>query len=138
MSPVESFVGRYDRSLDTKGRVILPARLRTFFDNCGYLAPHEDGCIALWTDAEFSAEALRQHGREPEGTEARHDVREWFSQVNRVQLDAQGRMAIAPDLRDHAALDQEVLFVGVHNRVELWSKRAWDSRRQQSRRSNGS
>ncbi len=65
-------------------------------------------------------------------------MREWFSQVSRVQLDGQGRMAIAPDLRDHAALDQEVLFVGVHNRVELWSKRAWDSRRQQSRRSNGS
>jgi MraZ protein len=126
---VELFVGRYDRSLDAKGRVILPARLRGFFESSGYLAPHEDGCIALWTDAEFGEEANRQHGREAEGQIARHDVREWFSHVSRVELDAQGRMAIPADLRTHADLQSDVLFVGVHDRVELWSRRRWDARR---------
>lgn len=128
MSPAELFVGRFDRSLDTKGRVILPARLRTVFETSGYLAPHEDGCIALWTDAEFSAEANRQHSREAEGALARHEVREWFSKVNRVQLDAQGRMAIPVELRGHAAIEGDVLFVGVHDRVELWSRQRWDER----------
>ncbi len=128
MSLTELFVGRYDRSLDSKGRVILPARLRTIFHNAGYLAPHEDGCIALWTDSEFSAEAHRQHARESEGQAARHEVREWFSHVTRVQMDAQGRMPIPPDLRAHAELDQDVLVVGVHDRVELWSRRRWDER----------
>lgn len=128
LSPVELFVGRFDRSLDTKGRVILPARLRNVFENSGYLAPHDDGCIALWTDAEFSAEADRQHAREAEGQPARHEVREWFSHVTRVQLDGQGRMAIPPDLRGHAELESDVLFVGVHDRVELWSRQRWESR----------
>ncbi len=126
---MELFVGRYDRSLDAKGRVILPARLRSYFENSGYLAPHEDGCIAFWTDAEFSEEANRQHFRESEGQAARHDVREWFSHVARVELDSQGRMAIPSDLRTHADLEGDVLFVGVHDRVELWSSRRWDSRR---------
>lgn len=128
MSPMELFVGRFDRSLDSKGRVILPARLRVVFEDSGYLAPHEDGCIALWTDAEFSAEAGRQYARESEGAPARHEVREWFSHVTRVQLDGQGRMAIPPDLRGHAALESDVLFVGVHDRVELWSRQRWDER----------
>jgi len=128
VSPRELFVGRYDRSLDTKGRLILPARLRASFELTGYLAPHEDGCIALWTDDEFTAEADRQHAREGEGPGARHEVREWFSHVNRVQLDAQGRMPIPPDLRAHADLDQDVLVVGVHDRVELWSRRRWEER----------
>lgn len=127
---MELFVGRYDRSLDNKGRVIIPARLRGFFESSGYLAPHQDGCIALWTDAEFSAEADRQHARESEGVEVRHDVREWFSQVHRVELDSQGRMAISPELRTHADLENDVLFVGVHDRVELWSRRRWESRRE--------
>lgn len=129
MSPVELFVGRYDRSLDAKGRVILPARLRGFFESSGYLAPHEDGCLALWTDGEFTKEATRQHEREADGADARHDVREWFSHVMRVELDAQGRMPIPADLRGHAGLDADVLFVGVHDRVELWSRERWESRR---------
>jgi MraZ protein len=125
---VELFVGRYDRSLDAKGRVILPARLRGFFESSGYLAPHEDGCIALWTDAEFGLEADRQHAREAEGPASRHEVRQWFSHVSRVELDSQGRMAIPSDLRGHADLESDVLFVGVHDRVELWSRRRWDGR----------
>jgi MraZ protein len=126
---VELFVGRYDRSLDAKGRVILPARLRGYFENSGYLAPHEDGCLALWTDAEFTEEAKRQHEHESEGQQARHEVREWFSHVIRVELDSQGRMALPADLRGHAGIDGDVLFIGVHDRVELWSSARWDSRR---------
>lgn len=126
---MELFVGRYDRSLDAKGRVILPARLRAYFESSGYLAPHDDGCIALWTEGEFSKEAHRQHAREAEGVEARHDVREWFSQVSRVELDSQGRMPVPAELRAHAALESDVLFVGVHDRVELWSRPRWESRR---------
>jgi MraZ protein len=125
---VEPFVGRYDRTLDAKGRVILPARLRGFFESSGYLAPHEDGCIALWTDDEFGREADRQHAREAEGQGARQEVREWFSHVSRVELDSQGRMAIPGDLRTHAELDSDVLFVGVHDRVELWSRHRWEHR----------
>ena len=125
---MEPFVGRYDRTLDAKGRVILPARLRAFFESSGYLAPHEDGCIALWTEGEFRTEADRQHEHEGEGREARQEVREWFSHVSRVELDGQGRMEIPVDLRHHAELDADVLFVGVHDRVELWSRRRWESR----------
>lgn len=125
---MDLFVGRYDRSLDAKGRVVLPARLRGFFEASGYLAPHEDGCIALWSEAEFREEAGRQHSREADGQGARQEVREWFSHVSRVDLDNQGRMAIPPDLRAHASLESDVLFVGVHDRVELWSRHRWDSR----------
>lgn len=126
---MERFVGRYDRSLDAKGRVIIPARLRLHFETSGYLAPHEDGCIALWTDEEFAKEADRQHAHELDGQEARHEVREWFSHVAKVELDGQYRMAIPTDLRAHAGLEGDVLFVGVHDRVELWSKDRWDARR---------
>lgn len=125
---MEVFVGRHDRSLDAKGRVVLPARWRSSFQRC-YLAPHEDGCIALWSGGEFTKEADRQHRRETDGPGARHEVREWFSHVSDVELDAQGRMPIPPDLRTHAQLENEVLFVGVHDRVELWSRGRWESRR---------
>lgn len=126
---MEPFVGRYDRSLDAKGRVVLPARLRAFFEPTGYLAPHADGCLGLWTTDHFAEEADRQHAREPLGLDARQEVRDWFAHVSRVELDGQGRMAVPSELRAHAGLDGDVLFVGVHDRVELWSRERWDSRR---------
>ncbi|HLI44138.1 MAG TPA: hypothetical protein VKU92_06680 [Acidimicrobiales bacterium] len=125
---MEVFVGRHDRTLDAKGRVVLPARWRGSFQHC-FLAPHEDGCIALWTAEEFAKEAERQHLRESEGAPARHDVRDWFARATDVDLDAQGRMQLPPDLRAHARIDGDVLFVGVHDRVELWSRQRWESRR---------
>jgi MraZ protein len=124
LEPLKSFVGRYDRSLDTKSRVILPTRLRTFF-NSGFLAPGKDGCIALWTEADFDGEARRQHAREAEGALPRTAVRLWFSKVFPFEADNQGRIAIPQELRDHAHISQEVLFVGVYDRVELWSKQVW-------------
>ncbi|MGH9292376.1 MAG: division/cell wall cluster transcriptional repressor MraZ [Acidimicrobiales bacterium] len=122
------FVGRFDRSVDGKGRVIFPTRLRPVFDQKGYIAPHEDGCLALWTSEEFEKEADRQHVREVESRRTRDEVREWFSKVSKVALDLQGRMAIPGDLRSHAGLEDTALFVGVHDRFELWSTARWDHR----------
>ena len=47
------FVGRFEHSVDTKGRVILPARYREAFTRGGFLSSHREGCVALWTPGEF-------------------------------------------------------------------------------------
>jgi MraZ protein len=123
----QSFVSSYERSLDSKSRVILPTRLRTDFVPQGYLAPGSDGCIAFWTEDEFQAESKRQHEQETLGRDARIRVRKWFSRVFPFQADAQGRVAIPQVLVDFAQLDGDVVFVGVYDRLELWSKGLWDA-----------
>lgn len=129
MSPGVKFVGNFPRSLDVKGRVIIPSRLRLEFKAFAYLTPGEDGCLALWPEEDFELEADRQRAKDALGAQARNDLRDWTSLVTRIEFDRQGRMAVPPELRSVAALEQEVLFVGVLDRVELWSPSVWANRR---------
>jgi len=43
-----------------------------------------------------------------------------------IELDSQGRLVIPPSLRQYAGLKEEVVFVGLLNRVEIWDKANWD------------
>ena len=65
---MDRFFGRYEHSLDGKGRVILPAKFRAPFAVGGYLTEHLDGCLALWTPEEFEIQG--QQMQERAGTES--------------------------------------------------------------------
>jgi MraZ protein len=129
LSPGFKFVGNFPRSLDVKGRVILPSRMRQHFPDFGYLTAGMDGCLALWPEEEFELEAERQHEKDSRGEDERNDLREWSSLVTRVEFDRQNRMPVPAELRTLAGLEQDVLFVGVLDRVELWSPDNWSARR---------
>lgn len=127
MALVESLKGRDERSLDPKSRVIVPQRFRSLFADEGVLAPHVAGCVALWTKSEYAEESLRQHLRSKQSPTVEHEVRRWFSMCSDFALDQQGRMMVPPGLREYAKLSTDVLFFGVFDRVELWSKERWDA-----------
>lgn len=122
------FFGRYEHSLDAKGRVVLPAKLRVHFAQAGFLTPHLEGCLALWTAEEFEKEVEVRLAQAEGDAVSRNAVRDWSSAVFEAEIDRQGRMPIPGHLRDYASLDQDVLIVGMINRVELWSPRSWSGR----------
>jgi len=119
------FFGRFEHTLDAKGRVILPAKLRGAFGQQGYLAPHLEGCLALWTAEEFEQEVTARLASAELDAHSRNGVREWSAAVFEAEIDRQGRMQVPPHLRSYAQLEQEVLIIGMINRVELWSPPVW-------------
>ena len=119
------FFGRYEHALDLKGRVILPAKLRTHFTQPGFLTRHLEGCLGLWTNEEFDKEVSVRLEEAEHDALARNRVREWSAAVFEAEIDRQGRIAIPPHLRSYAQLDQEVLIIGMINRVEFWSPAQW-------------
>lgn len=125
MSLGSRFFGRYEHALDLKGRVILPAKLRLHFSRPGYLTTHFEGCLALWTEEEFEREVEIRQDQSDANPVSRNLVREWSSAVFEVEVDRQGRMPIPANLRSYAGLEQEVLIIGMINRVELWSPSRW-------------
>jgi MraZ protein len=125
---VAVFVGRYEHTLDSKGRVILPAKFRADFERGGYLTEHREGCLALWTPGEFERQLRGMQERASSGRSERNRARLWAASSHEVEVDRQGRMAIPVFLREFASLDGDVLVHGAIDRIELWNPQTWNER----------
>ena len=119
------FYGRYEHSLDPKGRLILPSKFRGNFVQGGFLTQYHQGCLALWTPAEFEVQSAAMEAAQDQGPAERNLARVWAAGTQEVEVDKQGRVAIAPPLRAFAQLDGGVLVMGAINRIELWSPERW-------------
>ncbi len=122
------FFGRYEHSLDDKGRVILPAKFRGSFEHGGYLTQYHDRCLALWTPEEFEEQMGSREQTQNVSREERNLARLWSAGTQEVDLDRQGRIAIPQHLRDFARLDGDVLVHGAIDRVELWNRDLWSEK----------
>jgi MraZ protein len=122
------FSGKQERSLDAKGRFVLPQRYRESFDSKAFLCQHLDGCLAVWTPAEFAnlldQWAVQQH----ESAEQRNRVRVMVAGSEEVDIDKQGRIPVPPHLKAYAGLDRTVLVVGAIERIEVWAPERWEQR----------
>jgi MraZ protein len=126
---VAEFVGRFEHSLDAKGRVILPAKFRPQFEGGGYLSENREGCLALWTPDEFKQQMRAMQDRAAGGSrQERNRARVWAANSSEIEVDRQGRMAIPGHLRAFASLEGEVLVHGAIDRVELWNPATWQER----------
>ena len=122
------FIGRYEHAVDEKGRVILPAKFRTFFEHGGFLTQHHDGCLALWTSEDFDSQMQEMHEQAKTSRERRNLARFWAQASYELDVDRQGRMVIPARLRSFAGLDTDVLVLGAIDRVELWDPARWEEK----------
>jgi MraZ protein len=122
------FFGRYEHSLDVKGRITLPARFRLTFGSQLYVSQYLDGCLALWTAEQFDAVLEERQRAEQNGREDRNLSRVWAAGSAELDVDGQGRIPIPQYLREYARLEGMVLVNGAVNRVELWNPAEWELR----------
>ena len=114
------FLGEHQRSLDAKGRVILPARVREQLEGGAVMAKSLDGCLAVYPDDEFASLADKLREARMRGGKVRQAARTFFAGAVEVAADKQGRVAIPPNLREYAGLDRDVTVVGNLSHVEIW------------------
>jgi MraZ protein len=121
------FIGKHDRSLDDKGRLVLPSNFRRDFEDAGggVLAPW-DRCLALWTKAKYG-DVMEQLIDKMRGGEADDDIVRLFqSDAADVQLDSQGRFVVPEEHRVHAGISREVKVLGQTTRVEIWDAGSYE------------
>lgn len=120
------FKGEYSHTIDAKGRLIVPSKLREALGESFVVTKGLDGCLFVYDETEWAAfeEKLKQLPMTHRDT--RKFVRFFLSGACDVELDKQGRILLPASLREFASLTKDVVFLGMGSRVEIWSKEAWE------------
>lgn len=118
------FRGRYDHTIDGKGRLSIPRVFRGELEGGGENPPMlviQKDHIALFPAQEWAA--TERHLRDlPEFDPDAQRLRRFFSAGSvPCPVDPQGRIGVPAFMRDHAGLDNKVILAGVLDRVEIWS-----------------
>lgn len=120
-------MGEYQHSVDTKGRLIIPAKFRDLLNEGFVITRGLDNCIFgypmdEWRKLEGKLKALPMTKKD-----TRAFARFFFSGATEVEVDKQGRINIPTTLMEYAKLTKECIVVGVSSRIEIWAKESWES-----------
>lgn len=117
-------IGEYAHSLDGKGRVNFPAKLRESLGARFFITKGLDGCLFVYSEQEWKA--LEDKIRALPMSKGRQLQRFFFAGAAEIEPDKQGRILIPNSLREYAGLDKDIVFVGTLVRAEIWDREKWE------------
>ena len=119
-------IGEYEHSLDVKGRLILPAKIREDMGEKFIITKGLDGCLFGFSQTEWANFEEKLKTLPLTNKNARDFVRFFLSGAMECEIDKQGRFLISSNLRNVATLEKEVVIIGVGTRIEIWNKDKWE------------
>lgn len=120
-------LGEYKHTLDTKGRMAIPAKFRDKLTAGAIITRGIDNCLFIFANAEWEALAAKLIALPLAQANSRAFVRLMLAGATDVMLDNQGRILIPDYLRKYAGVKKEVVVAGLYNRIEVWDEAAWQA-----------
>ena len=120
------FKGEYNHTIDTKGRLIIPSKFREILGENFVVTKGLDGCLFVYGNTEWSAFEATLKTLPLANKDSRKFSRFFLAGAVDVEVDKQGRILIPSVLREFAALESQVVPLGVGERIEIWSKDRWE------------
>ncbi len=114
--------GEYRHSLDSKGRIFIPARLRDELGDVFFITLSMDHCLCAYSSACWQVFSEKVSAMP---YVSQRKMRPLFAHAAKCELDAQGRALIPQSLRDYAGLVKNVAVIGCNNHVEFWDSDVW-------------
>ncbi|MGY4112224.1 MraZ protein [Aeribacillus sp. SP014] len=120
------FMGEYQHTIDSKGRLIVPAKFREGLGEKFVLTRGLDQCLFGYPLSEWKVIEEKLKALPLTKKDARAFTRFFFSGAIECEMDKQGRINIAAPLLAYAKLEKECVVIGVSSRIEIWSKQNWE------------
>jgi len=124
------FLGEYTYTIDTKGRLTIPAKFRGLLAAGLVVTRGFDQNLMVFPMDGWQSLADRIADRPLSDEDMRAFRRRVFSGAVDLVPDRQGRILLPPYLRTFAHIDGEVVIAGMYNYVEIWSTEAWQGVRE--------
>ena len=121
------FRGEYSHSIDSKGRLIIPSRLRNSLGDAFVLTKGLDECLMAYDTDEWASFERKLHDLPVTNKNARKLVRHFLGGAVDIEADSQGRILIPLNLREYAGLTRDAVLVGMGSRIEIWSRERYES-----------
>jgi MraZ protein len=122
-----SFTGRYERTIDSKSRLIIPSRLRDELEEDRVvLVVGPDGCIEMWSGEHWRAYERRLLEQRRSDAGNRAAIRTIAASAHTDQIDRQGRMTVPAHLKSFAGIERDVVVVGNFDHCEVWNPERYE------------
>ncbi|MCF0120203.1 MAG: division/cell wall cluster transcriptional repressor MraZ [Oscillospiraceae bacterium] len=115
--------GVYSHTIDAKGRLFIPARLREELGDVFYVTVSGDRCLNAYPEETW--EDFRTKVRQLERRK-QNEFRPIFSHAVKCEIDAQGRILLPKELRERKKLEKNVVIVGNNDIAEIWDAAEWE------------
>ena len=119
------FMGEYHHSIDSKGRIIIPSKVRDGLGENFIVTRGLDGCLFLYPKLEWDKK-IEKFKELPDTKDKRQFMRIFLSGATICEYDKQGRINIPNPLVEFAKLEKECIIIGVDEKLEIWSKERWE------------
>ena len=116
--------GEYQHSLDSKGRLFIPAKLRDELGEVFFVTLSMERCLCAYSSENWQAFSDKVNAMP---YVKQRKMRPLFAHAARCELDSQGRALIPQNLREYAGLTKSVTVVGCNNHAELWDSDSWQA-----------
>jgi len=120
-------MGEFSHTIDSKGRLIIPAKFREELGEQCVITRGFDNCLAVYTQESWNHISSALATQSTTKTQIRALQRFYFGSAAELDFDKQGRVLVPGSLRKHAELEKDVVLVGANNHIEIWSRKKWEA-----------
>lgn len=124
---ISVLIGEYPHNIDSKGRIIVPSKLRESLGDKFVVTKGLDNCLFVYPIIRWESIVEKLKTLPWTNSDVRRFARFFTSSACECEIDSQGRILIPPNLRNYAGLEKQIVSIGVVDRVEIWSKDRWES-----------
>jgi MraZ protein len=121
------FFGSYQYSLDDKGRLVIPVKMRSESGPVLFAMRGFEQCLSLYTQATFTQFAQEANNYDYKNPQVRQFLRTALASVIELPIDDHGRIQLPVDTLKQFNLEKQVKIVGIQDHIEIWNLSVWDA-----------
>ena len=121
------FIGEYQHTIDEKGRMAIPSKMRSTLGSGAVVTRGIDNCLWVFPKKQWQELAEKLASLPLTDSNSRAFSRLMLAGAMEVEFDSQGRALIPNYLRTYAGLTKNAIVAGLFNRLEIWDAKEWNA-----------